>query len=158
MRGPPPKPTAQLKLAGSWRAKTRKGEPIVAVAVPDPPPSISDDARKCWDELVAVIGPMRVLTTIDALALAQLAEYLARWRAATESIAKFGSVTIIKDDHGRVKGIKRSPYVQMQIEYGLMLRRMMSEFGMTPAARARITKQDETPQQSAMFSRNSATG
>lgn len=158
MRGPPPKPTAQLKLAGSWRAKTRKGEPIVPLATPKPPDTITEGARQCWDELVKVIAPMRVLTSIDAMALAQLAEYLHQWREATDAIKKYGPVIVIKDNHGRSKGLRKSPYVAMQVEYGLMVRRLMSEFGMTPAARARITKQDETPEQTAMFSRNAATG
>ena len=101
---------------------------------------------------------MRVLTRSDAIAVAQLAEYLARWKRATASIAKFGDVMPIKDERGQVRGLKRSPYVAMQIEYGMMLHRFMAEFGMSPAARARLTQPNEQPQTEALFSRTRKSG
>ena len=153
MPGLPPKPTAALRLSGSWRAKTRKNEPQLALKVPDPPSWVTGAAEECWHELAQAIAPMRVLTQADAIALGQLAEYLARWKQATAQISKFGEVIAMKDDGGKVIGFKRSPYVAMQLEYGLMIRRMMQEFGLTPSARARLTESNESKQVEAIFSR-----
>lgn len=158
MSGPPPKPTAQLRLAGSWRAAKRRKEPAVALGVPDPPDWLSDDARAAWGELATVLAPMRVVSPTDALSLAQLAEYLSRWKRATAALAKYGEVIPTKDDAGRVTGFRRSPYVAMQIEYGLMLRRLMSEFGMTPSARSRLTETNDQANTEALFSRKYKAG
>ena len=82
---------------------------------------------------------MRVLTEADAIALSQFAEYLARWHKATAALAKYGDVIPVKDASGAVIGLKRSPWVGLQLDYGLMIRRYAQEFGMTPSARSRLT-------------------
>ena len=153
MPGPPPKPTASLRLSGSWRAGKRQGEPALPIVMPKPPEWLDGPAREAWDELAAAVGPMRVLTNSDALALAQLAEYLARWKHATAQITRYGDVLPVKDDAGKTVSLKRSPYVAMQLEYGLMIRRMMQEFGLTPSARSRLTQEHDTKQVEAIFSR-----
>jgi P27 family predicted phage terminase small subunit len=106
-----------------------------------------------WNELIAAVGPMRVLTDADAIALGQLASYLTRWKHATAQLDRLGDVLPIKDAAGAVIGFKRSPYVAMQLEYGLMIRRMMQEFGLTPSARSRLTQEHDTKQVEAIFSR-----
>lgn len=153
MPGPPPKPTAALRLAGSWRAGTRKAEPTLPLRVPSPPPWLPATAMDTWNELIAAVGPMRVLTDADAIALGQLASYLTRWKHATAQLDRLGDVLPIKDAAGAVIGFKRSPYVAMQLEYGLMIRRMMQEFGLTPSARSRLTQEHDTKQVEAIFSR-----
>lgn len=158
MPGPPPKPTAQLKLAGSWRVSKRKKEPMLRTAPPTPPSWLSDEAKEAWDELLVVILPMRVLTPSDALSLAQLAEYLARWKRVTAAVNKFGEVFRINDDDGKFSHFKRSPYVTQQIEYGLMLRRLMAEFGLTPAARTKLSTNDDQKEIDSIFSRKAFTG
>lgn len=153
MPGPPPKPTAALRLAGSWRAGTRKAEPTLPLRTPNPPPWLPTSALETWNELVATVAPLRVLTEADAIALAQLAAYLTRWKHATAQLDRLGDVLPVKDAAGTVIGFKRSPYVAMQLEYGLMIRRMMQEFGLTPSARSRLTQTHETQDVEAIFSR-----
>jgi P27 family predicted phage terminase small subunit len=145
-----------MRLSGSWRASTRKNEPTLAVKVPDAPEWVNAAATESWHELAQAIAPMRVLTEADSIALGQLAEYLSRWKQATAQISKYGDVIAIKDDDGKMIGLKRSPYVAMQLEYGLMIRRMMQEFGLTPSARARLTATNETKQVEAIFSRKAS--
>ena len=157
--GQPPTPTAMLRVAGSWRAKNRKGkEPDLALATPIKPPWISEGASVAWDEAVALLKPMRVLTKADGIALIQLAEYLYRWRKASEALTKLGDIIPVKDANGTVVGYRKSPYVSMQIEYGSMLRRLMSEFGLSPAARTRLTTINDQAQASNIFSRSKAIG
>jgi P27 family predicted phage terminase small subunit len=155
MPGPPPKPTAALRLSGSWRAKARKGEPDLPVELPSQPDWLSPDAANHWQSLIDCIGPMRVLTKADTLSLAHFAEYLARWHKATAALAKYGDVLPIKDDAGNLLGIKRSPWVGLQLDYGLMIRRYAQEFGMTPSARSRLTG-EHGEAQATTFSRSKA--
>lgn len=158
MSGPPPKPTAQLKLSGSWRANTRKREPKLMTGLPVCPTWLSEEAREAWNELTAILLPMRVLTPSDSIALAQCAEYLARWKRVTASVNKFGEVFRINKEDGSFSHFKRSPYVTQQIEYGMMLNRMMSQFGLTPSARARVTTNDQEETINSIFSRKASAG
>jgi P27 family predicted phage terminase small subunit len=130
----------------------------VAVGVPAPPEWLPDDAKAAYEDLARLLEPMRVVSPVDAVSLAQLAEYLARWKKATAALAKYGEVIPTRDDAGKVIGFRRSPYVAMQIEYGLMLRRLMSEFGLTPSARARLSNDDAQAQTEALFSRKYKAG
>lgn len=155
MPGPPPKPTASLRLSGSWRAKARKSEPDLPIELPSKPDWLSPDAANHWQSLIDCIGPMRVLTKADSLSLAQFAEYLARWHKATEYINRFGDVMPVKDASGATIGIRRSPYVGLQLDYGLMIRRYAQEFGMTPSARARLTGENAQTE-ATTFSRSKA--
>lgn len=98
---------------------------------------------------------MRVLTKADALSLAHFAEYLARWHKATEALARYGDVLPVKDASGAVIGMRRSPWVSLQLDYGLMIRRYAQEFGMTPSARARLTGENAQAEAST-FSRSKA--
>jgi P27 family predicted phage terminase small subunit len=157
MAGPPPKPTAQLRLTGTWRGKKRQGEPKVDIAVPDAPDWLSDEAKAAWDELATVLAPMMVVSPSDAISLAQLAEYLAQWKKATAALKRYGEVMPTRDESGKIVGFRRSPWVAMQMEYGLMLRRLMAEFGMTPSARARLGNNAEDPKE-ALFSRKPKAG
>ena len=157
MAGPPPKPTAQLRLTGTWRGKKRQGEPKVDIAVPDAPDWLSDEAKEAWEELASVLAPMMVVSPSDAISLAQLAEYLAQWKKATAALKRYGEVMPTRDENGKIVGFRRSPWVAMQMEYGLMLRRLMAEFGMTPSARARLGSNGEDPKE-ALFSRKPKAG
>jgi len=115
-------------------------------------------AREAWPELVELLAPMRVLTKADGLALAQFAEYLARWKECTAAVTRFGEVLPIRDDEGNIVSFKRSPYTTLQMEYGTMLNRAMQQFGLTPSARARLSQPNEAKQIDAIFSRKAALG
>jgi len=157
MSGNPPTPTALLRLAGSYRATRRKKEPQPERKKLKPPANASEEVLAEWNRLVAVLEPMRVITVVDELALEQFAEYLVRWKKATAQLEKLGEVIPVRNAQGAVVSFKRSPWVAMQIEYGLMVRRYSCEFGMTPAARSRVeTTHEET--QDFTFSRSKAVG
>lgn len=156
MPGPPPKPTAALRLAGSWRANTRKGEPVLPTRAPKPPAWLDGPALDAWNELVEAIGPMRVLTPADGIALGAMADVYAQWKDARAQIQRYGTVLPVKDDAGRTVGLKRSPYVAMHIEYLAALQRLMQQFGLTPSARARLTEDHDKDTTDAFFSRKAA--
>lgn len=157
MSGPPRKPTSHLRLAGSDKARKRAHEPQLPLEMPIAPSDLTAAAQAQWNRLVEVLAPMRVVTAADAISLAQFAEYLARWHRATEQIARLGEVIPVRDASGTVVSMKRSPWVAMQIEYGLMIRRYAAEFGMTPAARSRV-ESDRGEAQDFTFSRARAVG
>lgn len=133
MPGPPPKPTAMLKLSGSWRAAARdQTEPKPLAGPPPRPDWLDEEGVAAWEHLVPILARMRVLTEADAMALSMLCEAWSRYRRATDMLAKHGDV------YQSGQTLRRSPYSAMQMELALIVRRMLSEFGLTPAARGRI--------------------
>jgi phage terminase small subunit len=51
---------------------------------------------------------------------------------------KLGEVIPLKNKDGSLRLLKRNPYSAILAEHGERLRRMMSEFGLSPVGRARI--------------------
>ena len=138
-RGPPPKPTALKVLngnAGKHRLDNREPQPVVGT--PHCPEWMSEEARRIGKRLVPQLRAMRVLTLVDADALAIYCHTYARWRDAEDFISKHGSVYPIRDDQGRVKCMQQFPQVSIARNLLLALRAFQSDFGLSPAARARI--------------------
>jgi P27 family predicted phage terminase small subunit len=138
-RGPPPKPTA-LKLlngnAGKQRLNDR--EPKPPIGAPRRPDWLSPEATKVWKRLVPQLRQMRVLTVVDADALAAYCHTFVRWRAAEEFLEQRGLVYPILDEKGRVRCMQQWPQVSIARHMLLVLRAYQQEFGLTPAARSRI--------------------
>jgi P27 family predicted phage terminase small subunit len=146
-RGQKPTPTAVLKLRGSWRAKTRKGEPQPEKKVPDCPDWISAEAKSAWEQLIPQLEQMGVLTRIDGFALTVLCQTWAEWKKSSEFVAKHGVAYPIKDDEGNITYFQQFPQVAIMHKTAATLDKYFASFGMDPAARSRITvnepKQEE---------------
>lgn len=145
MPGPPPKPTALLKLSGSWRADAReKHEPKPADGSPKMPDWLDAEGKKAWKHLVPILERMRVLTEADGFALATLCETWSRYRRATTMLAKEGDTYDVLGRDGQLLQRNRSPYSAMQLELAIHVRRMLQEFGLTPSSRSRIVALPES--------------
>jgi P27 family predicted phage terminase small subunit len=144
MPGPPRKPTPLLKLSGSWLATDReKHEPKPAAKAPKMPPWLDAEGKKAWKELVPILERMRVLTEADGYALAMLCHAWSRYRISCDRLERFGDVYPVKGPNGELKMLRRSPYSSLQLEHALVVRRMLAEFGLTPAARGRLVSLPE---------------
>jgi P27 family predicted phage terminase small subunit len=138
-RGPPPKPTVLKVLngnAGKHRLNSREPQPTVGT--PHCPEWLSDPGRKIWRRLVPQLRVMKVLALVDADALAAYCHVYTRWRDAEDFLTKHGMVYPIRDDQGRVKCMVQFPQVAIARNLLVVMRAYQQEFGLTPAARARI--------------------
>ena len=130
------KPTALRLIEGNpgkrSLAKRIATEPQAEVGA-DMPAGLTDAARKHWQIVAKQLTDARVLTRLDAVALAQYCELFARWRDACDMLAQSGPTTDTE-----LGGVKLSPYWTAFIQSSGELRRMLVEFGMTPSARARV--------------------
>ncbi len=81
---------------------------------------------------------MKVLTTVDADALAAYCHSFSRWRDAEDFISKHGMTYPIRDDQGRIKCLQQWPQVSIARNLLFVLRAYQQEFGLTPASRSRI--------------------
>ena len=136
-RGPVRTPTAILKLRGSRRASNRRGEPQADGSRPRRPQYLPQVAKKCWDEILPHLVRLGVLDSIDRNALARYCSCVARWRESEDKIEDEGQVITLTRANGLTAPIV-NPWVKIAKDLASELRRLEQEFGMTPAARARI--------------------
>lgn len=104
----------------------------------EPPSDISPQAREIWSDVVAELGPTRILTTVDIPALVMLCEGLAEYRATQEVVKTAGRYYTITDAEGN-EIVKRHPAVEDLDALDKRIRGWVQEFCMSPASRARAT-------------------
>jgi P27 family predicted phage terminase small subunit len=80
---------------------------------------------------------MQIMSSGDRDALALMCDTWSRYLEARKRLAEEGEVIRVEGGDGRVT-VKRNPWSAVLAEHGDRLRRMMSEFGLTPVGRARI--------------------
>lgn len=139
MRGPQPTPTETLKLRGSWLVNQRQNEPTPTPGTPEPPEWFSEEERAVWDDVVPTLLRMRVLTVADGRALARYCRFWVRWRRCEEFIDKHGTSFPIMGKDKAVKGFQTYPQAVRAEKLADMLNRLEDRFGLTPAARTRIS-------------------
>ena len=138
LRGPAPKPAKALRLAGSVLAAARESaEPPSDEVLPECPSWLDDVGRAAWNDWLPRIAAMKIMSSGDRDALALMCDTWSRYLEARKRLAEEGEVIRVEGGDGRVT-VKRNPWSAVLAEHGDRLRRMMSEFGLTPVGRARI--------------------
>ena len=133
-RGRRPLPTKLKILNGNaGKRPLNKNEPAPAVEIPDCPEHLSAIARKEWERVVEQLGTLDLLTTLDRSALAAYCDTYDRWVQATQAIQKSGLVLRMGTT------IIQSPYVEIANKSIAQMRVLLTEFGMTPSSRSRIS-------------------
>ena len=124
-RGPSKTPTSQLASRGSWRAKTREGEPEPPAvgSVPAVPEALPGEAAVVWGEVAPQLVACGVLTAADLATFERYCRVYALWRRALAEIE-------------RAEGdVDRLAVVKIE-RFDAMLRRLERAFGLDPSARA----------------------
>ncbi len=98
----------------------------------EPPVGLSEMAQKHWDLVSRQLDEAHMLANVDATALTAYCELFATWADATQRLRKDG--LIIEGD----RGPRRSPYFDIAERAGREMRLLLTEFGMTPASRAKV--------------------
>lgn len=143
MRGRKPTPRALKLLMGNpGRRPLNPDEPVpVVVAEQHPPPAWLDDAAKQeWTRLAPMLVRHGVLTEMDLDALTAYCQAWVTWKDATQKIRSFGMV--IKTTGGFPM---QSPYIPIANKAMATMKGLMTEFGMTPSSRNRVTRVEEAP-------------
>lgn len=145
MRGRKPLPTEVKKSNGNPGGRPLyKPKPEVDPSIPKKPAYIKGVSAKMWREIVELLKDMKVLRKSDGVALQLFCQAYAQWRTNDEIIQEKGGVYITKNVNGD-KIVKTLPQVKIAAEAWRRVQSMLAEFGMTPAARARLAV-DEKPE------------
>lgn len=87
---------------------------------------------------------MKVLTTADPIALGLLCDALAEYIAARAEVEKAGRTYETESESGSVM-IRAHPSVAIQADAWRRAKLMLTEFGLTPASRAKVSVTDAGP-------------
>jgi P27 family predicted phage terminase small subunit len=161
-KGRRPLPTAIKNLRGNpGKRKPNENEPKPIVGDPEMPEGLSDAAKAEWCAMIPHLLAMRVLTPVDRAALAGYCYTYDIWMRASVDIREFG-VLLKAPVMGR-KGTpeedsviawitKKNPAVAIANEALKTMKSYLTEFGMTPSSRTKIsTPKDEAEDQFAKW-------
>ena len=133
MPGPPPKPLAVRELEGDRSKRKKKTGATPAKGAPSPPSTLDREAAAEWRRVVPKLAEIGMLSKVDR---AGLAEYCRVWSMLQRCHAT------LKEEGDYLESLKGHLYPHpagaMMVKLSTVLRAYLSEFGLTPAARARL--------------------
>ena len=133
-RGRKPKPTALKVLEGNpGKRPLNDREPVPPRATLKCPAWLLPEAKKEWKRLAPALEAMDVLTMADLTAFEGYCQAYARWKEAEAFITQHGS--IFQTPSGYVQQVPQVSIAQQNLK---IMQSFCSEFGLTPATRARI--------------------
>ena len=152
--GRPPKPTAIKELAGNpGKRPLNRLEPKPRVEIPPCPQWLTAEGKREYKRHAKMLVELRVLTEVDRLALAAMVNEFAKWREAEEMVKELGAV--ITSD--RTGAPYLNPWQNIASTHFKNMVKLMVEFGLTPASRARIEAQPEEEKQTSLADKLFAT-
>lgn len=140
-RGPPPKPAELKVIEGTFRPdRVAPYRPRPKVEIPSCPSWLGREAKREWRRITPHLEKLGLITQVDRSALAAYCQAYHRWWEAEKLIAEHGLTFTTP------KG-----YVQQRPEVGIantalkQMRMFLTEFGLTPASRTKVSAAPEVP-------------
>ena len=134
IRGRKTKPTALKVLEGNHgKRPLNDREPVPPKATLKCHAWLLPEAKKEWKRLAPALEAMGVLTMADLTAFEGYCQAYARWKEAEAFITQHGS--IFQTPSGYVQQVPQVSIAQQNLK---IMQSFCSEFGLTPATRARI--------------------
>src|SRR6185312_16774353 len=134
-RGRRPIPTALKLVKGNpGKRPLNRHEPKPLRTIPRCPPELSPVARKEWRRISRHLFQLGLITAIDRAALAAYCQSWAQWLDAIAQVQKLGPVVRSPSGYPMI-----SPFVAVASQAYAQMRAMLTEFGMTPASRSRVS-------------------
>jgi len=142
MKGRKRKPTNLIVLEGNPGKRKRSPEPLPASEIPDPPEHLDAYALAEWNRLAPGLYRLGLLYDVDRAPFASYCMAYSRWRTAEEEMQKMSAAKnhplaglIAQTTNGNVV---QSVLVGIANKAAGDMVRYAAEFGLTPAARARL--------------------
>lgn len=141
-QGRKPKPT-KLKILEDYRNKKRinPDEPKPKVKIPSCPKHLTGIARKEWRRIAKELKSLGILSNIDRSALAAYCVVYGRWVQAEKLVAK-SEGGLVKTKKGN---IVQHPSLAIANKALELMHRYLTEFGMTPSSRTRVSVKSKEP-------------
>ena len=134
-----PKPTALRLIEGNrGRRPFNKREPKPRPVVPKCPRHLNDAAKVEWKRIAKTLHKLGLLTEIDGGQLALYCQAWGRWIEAEDELKKHSTIVKAPNSGWPIQ----SPYLAVANKAMEQMQRALSEFGMSPASRARVRGAD----------------
>ncbi|WP_236595990.1 phage terminase small subunit P27 family [Paenibacillus sp. EPM92] len=95
--------------------------------------------KKMWESIMEELAAVDLITNVDVYALALACDAYSKYVKASKDIKKEGLVVEHKNAIGAVNKVP-NPNVAIAQKYATQFKSFCSEFGLSPAARARLAK------------------
>ena len=121
-----------------------KNEPKPQLVKPSAPAHLCPAAKKHWRKTVKELYAAKLMTRLDIDALTLFCQSYATWIEANERLMADGMIITpvlgTDDDGNPLLGVPTvSPWLGISNKCFDQMRRILVEFGMTPASRAKVT-------------------
>ena len=137
VRGRPPKPTPLRLLEGNpGKRPLNKNEPKPRPRkrTPSAPQNLGEDGKKEWQRVAKELIALGLLTEIDMTALTLYCNAYQRYVDAERRLDVDGMVVSTPNGY-----LQQSPWLAISNRAYAQMKEIMIQFGMTPAARSRVT-------------------
>lgn len=139
MKGRKRKPDALKQLAGTaQKCRMNPAAPTQTAGLPAPPEWLSARASEIFYQLVAVIDGMRIASADDVAMLAMLSSRLEEVELCTGIVEDLGRTYVTVNQAGAEMHRAR-PEVAMRNEALRHAQSLLTEFGLSPAARSKVS-------------------
>ncbi len=133
--GRKPKPTQMKVVQGTFRKdRANHAEPKPKKQLPPCPDFLEGRARKEYFRIGRKLERIGILTEIDDLALTGLCQSWAEYLEATEQVRKTGMLVKAPSGYPIL-----NPYVVLANQALKRVKAFLTEFGMTPSSRSRVS-------------------
>lgn len=137
------KPSSLKVLQGTQRpGRVNPAEPK-PMAIPlnqRPPAWLSDRGRRAWREILPILRRMGVVTVADPLALSMLADAVGEYIEARTVVIAEGATYWTE---GQSRMLRPRPEVAIASDAWRRAKQLLTEFGLTPASRGRVSGSPE---------------
>ena len=141
MPGPPKKPQAIKRAAGTYR-NDRDGQGLdLPAQKPQTPEHLDAISRETFDRLATRLEKLGVVTELDEMSLEMLAEAWEDYKAARSIIKKLGPTYESETATGTIR--RPNPEVAIMQEAWNRVFKLVQHFGLTPSSRARVGTSEE---------------
>ena len=134
------KPTKLKELAGTARKdRISEQEPTfdVPIKFPDAPEFMTEGAKEIWSDLGTRLLCAGLFTSVDMQSFSMFCVAADRWVEAERKITDMGMMIETLCDNG-VTTYRVNPYMATANKSWDQMKKMLSEFGLTPAERTRM--------------------
>lgn len=139
MSGPPKTPTHLRLVRGNpSKRPINDKEPKPAKGVPSTPKHFSKQEKYWFKRMAEELNHIGVITTLDGMALELMIGAYVEWRHHRDVIAEVGESYQTTTSTGDII-IRAHPQVAMRDRAFNNIHKMMSEFGITPASRSKVS-------------------
>ncbi len=147
MKGRKTKPSNIHQLHGTYREDRHGGGIQIESVLPDPPAGLPEAGLEEWLRVAPELHKANLLTNLDLAALEAYCRLFARWRMAEEMLATADDMVF----EAKSGYMAQSAYLNISNACVKQMHSIMADFGMTPAARARMKAVDAGPKQQDLF-------